>query len=311
VQNFTLDFQDSVALVTFDMPGKSVNVISKAVLDDLELLTARIKEDAQIKGVILCSGKERSFCAGADLAEMLGDIARWRQARSQDELGAGVAQAGAYSQKLRALETCGKPIVAVVHGTTLGGGLELALACHHRVAIDDDMLSMALPEASIGLMPGAGATQRLIRTLGVVGAIPYLLDGEPLSAEVALEGGVLHASARTRDDAMEKARSWIAQSGAHAAPWDVRGFKLPSGGPHTPAAYQVFGPAIAARLSGAARAPGTGNILKSIYEGAQVPIDAALRIETRYFFNTARSAEAQVAIEAFFARKAKKTTAAV
>lgn len=310
MQNFTLDFQDGIALVTFDMPGRSVNVISKAVLDDLDLLTARIIEDGGIKGVILTSAKESSFCAGADLAEMLGDIARWREARSQDELRVGVAEAGAYSERLRALEACGKPIVAVVHGTTLGGGLELALACHHRIAVDDAMLSMALPEANIGLMPGAGATQRLIRTLGMMGAMPYLLDGKPLSTEQALEGGVLHATAQTRDDAIDKARGWIAQSSAYVAPWDVKGFTLPGGGPHTPAAYQFFGPAIAARLSDVGHAPGIGNILKSVYEGALVPLDAGLRIETRYFFNTARSPEAQVAIEAFFARRAKKTTAA-
>jgi 3-hydroxyacyl-CoA dehydrogenase/enoyl-CoA hydratase/3-hydroxybutyryl-CoA epimerase len=240
---------------------------------------------------------------------MLDDIARWHGAATQKELRAGVAEAGGYSQRIRALETCGKPVAMVVHGQALGGGLELALGGQYRVAVDDPALRMALPEAGIGLMPGAGATQRLIRILGMNAALPYLLDGAPLTLTDALAGGVVHAAAADGAQALATARQWIVAGGDPVAPWDVKGFKLPGGGPHSPAGYRLFGPAIAARLAGTERLPGFGNILKAVHEGAQVPIDTGLRIETRYFFNTARSPEAKVKIEAFFASRAARARA--
>ncbi|RJG54121.1 enoyl-CoA hydratase/isomerase family protein [Sphingobium terrigena] len=310
MQNITMEVDGhGVALVTLDVPGKPINVISQSVQQDLDLFVERLRTDPEIRGTIVRSGKTGGLCAGADLGEMLDDIARWREAESQDDLRAAVAEAGGYSQRIRAIETCGKPVAVIVHGQALGGGLELALAGHYRVAVDDATLRLALPEASIGLMPGAGATQRLIRMIGINAALPYLLDGTPLTLSDALAGGVVHAAATDGPQALKTARQWILTSGDPVAPWDVKGFKLPGGGSHSPAAYQFFGPAMAARLAEADQSPGIGNILKAVYEGAQVPIDAGLRIETRYFFNTARSPDAKAKIDAFFARRSTRNKA--
>lgn len=309
MENFTLEVDgEGIALVTFEMPGKSLNIISQSVMADLGKLAERLRSDPAIVGAVLRSGKPGGLCTGADLAEMADDIGRWRTAQSQDELRAGVTQAGAYSQRLRALETCGKPIAVIVHGMALGGGFELALACHHRIAVDTPALRLALPETSIGLMPGAGATQRLTRILGLNAALPHLLDGTPIPLADALDSGVIHAIAPDLSSAAEQGRNWILAAGDAVAPWDVKGFRFPGGGPHTSDGYNGFGPAMAARLSEGAIAPGIANSLKAVYEGSQVPIDAGLRIESRYFFNTARSPEARAAVDEFLARRERKGT---
>lgn len=310
MDNFKIEVDgQGIALITFDMPGKSLNIVSQSVLADLGALAERLRNDPAIVGAVLRSGKAGGLCAGADLAEMAHDIARWRIAESQEDLHAGVAQAAAYSQRLRALETCGKPVAIVVHGMALGGGLELALACQYRIAIDDQALRLALPETSIGLMPGAGATQRLTRILGLNAALPHLLDGTPVALGDAVNAGMIHATAPDHTVATDQARDWILGVGKAVAPWDAKGFKLPGGGPHTSAGYNGFGPAMAARLSASKDAPGIANILKSVYEGSQVPIDAGLRIESRYFFNTARSPHAKAAVDTFLARRERKRIA--
>jgi enoyl-CoA hydratase len=305
MDNFTLDpGTDGIAVVTFDMPGRSMNIITHAVQNDLGLLARRLREDDAIIGAILCSGKSSGFCAGADLNELQTDIERWRGARTQDELRAALAQASDFSRRIRDLETIGKPLVAVIGGTALGGGLELALGCHYRIAIDDEPLRLGLPEATLGLMPGAGGTQRLSRLAGLNAALPYLLDGAPIHVDEALALGVIHERT-TRGRALDRARQWIADGGSGIAPWDGKGFLLPRGGPHGPAGYALFGPAMAARRGGERTGDADGNIFKAVYEGAQVPMDAALRIESRYFLNTARTPAAAERVGAFLNRKAK------
>ena len=301
MDNFTIHTgEDGIALVTFDVPGRSMNVITAAVQRDLGTLVESIRADAAIRGVILRSGKASGFCAGADLDEMESEIARLRSASTQDELRAGVESAGEYSRRLRALETCGKPVVAVIAGTALGGGLELALACHHRVASDDPGLKLGLPESSIGLMPGAGATQRLPRLMGIAGAIPHLVDAVLISPADALASGVVGAIA-AESELIDAARAWIDDGGSAVAPWDVKGYKPRCGGPHSNAGYSHFASAIAtAAGSGAINHPAQANILRSVYEGMLVPIDAGLRIESRYFFNTVRSAAASVMVKTLF-----------
>ncbi|CAM8664633.1 Short-chain-enoyl-CoA hydratase [Sphingobium sp. AntQ-1] len=135
MENFTLEVgADGVAIVTFAMPNRSMNIISHAVQDDLGLLAQRLHQDDAIVGAILCSGKASGFCAGADLVELQVDIERWREAATQEDLRAGLGEAGGFSRRIRNLETVGKPLVAVIGGVVLGGGLELALGCHHRIA---------------------------------------------------------------------------------------------------------------------------------------------------------------------------------
>ena len=303
MENFTLDVgADGIAIVTFDMPGRSMNMISHAVQHDLGLLADTLRQDQRIVGAILCSDKASGFCAGADLHELQADIERWRVATTQEELRTAVLEASHFSGRIRDLETVGKPLVAVIAGVALGGGLELALGCHYRIAVDEEGLRLGLPEASLGLMPGAGGTQRLLRLAGLNASLPYILDGKPIDIEEALALGVIDEKA-DRDQAVERARQWIAEVGRSFAPWDEKGFRLPGGGPHTAAGYAIFGPSLAARRGSESGNNAGANILKAIYEGAQVPMDAGLRIESRYFLNTLRSPAAAEKVASFLDRK--------
>lgn len=301
MKNFSIQTDaDGVALITFDMPGKRMNVISDEVQAELEQVVNTLRDSPAIRGAVLVSGKANGFCAGADLGEIIGHFDRWRAAEGQDELRQGLAESGSLSRHLRALETCGKPVAAAIGGMALGGGLELALACHYRVAVEDPQLRLAFPEAGVGLLPGAGGTQRLIRLVGIDAALPYLLDCRPIDPADALAAGVVHACVPA-DQLVETARRWVLEHPQAVAPWDEKEFRLPGGGPHTPQGYRGFAPAIAARLAGgSAEQPALANILKCVYEGAQVPIDAGLRIESRYFFNTLRSPQAKAMARTFF-----------
>lgn len=302
MKNFTLDIgSDGVAVAHFDVPGRSMNTITFEVQDDLCELADILRTDERIGGLVILSRKPSGFCAGADLIEMEGAIDRWRKARSQDELRKGVESAGQYSSRLRAFETAGKPIAVIVNGVALGGGLELALAGHHRIATGDaSRLRLGLPEATIGLMPGAGGTQRIPRLMGLDQSMPHLIEGRPIELDAALRSGIIHQHIAEPDSALEAAKSWVLGNREAVQPWDVKGYRF-SGGPHTPAGYAKF-PIFIAKAVGdgpgdhAARA----NILRAVYEGAMVPIDAGLRIESRYFFNTVRASSSAAMVRTLF-----------
>jgi len=301
MKNFSIEVdQQGVAVVRFDVPGKGMNVISGEVQREFDEVVETLRTNPAIRGAVLVSGKASGFCAGADLTELVDSMARWSEARSQEELLAGVADAGSWSRRLRALETCGKPVAAVIAGLAVGGGLELALACHYRLVADDPALRLAFPEASVGLLPGAGGTQRLTRLMGLSAALPYLVDGKPIPMNEALASGVVHTVAPA-GELLDMARRWVLAHPEALAPWDEKGFSLPGGGAQGKDGYHRFAPAMAARLARRGdQFPATGNILKCIYEGAQVPIDRGLRIEARYFFNTARSPRARAMVRTFF-----------
>jgi len=175
---------DSIAIVTWDMPERSMNVIDMAVMDDLQAIVDRISSDDAIKGAIIASGKE-SFSGGADLKmlESLNDPSEMEKVRKGDEAAVRrlFDQTSRLGRIYRQLETCGKPLVAALNGTALGGAFELALACHHRVVADDDRIKLGLPEVRVGLMPGAGGTQRVPRLANPQDALQMLLRGEQLS----------------------------------------------------------------------------------------------------------------------------------
>lgn len=301
MNNFSLEIDtDGVALVKFDVAAKSMNVISNEVQREFEELTGIIRSSESIRGVVLYSGKSNGFCAGADLKELYEGMAKWSLAKSQAELREAIADGGSWSRRIRAFETCGKPVAVAINGLAMGGGLELALGCHYRIAAEDSGLRLAFPEAGVGLLPGAGGTQRLVRLLGVSAALPYLLDCKEIEISAALAGGILHAVVPAAE-IIETARRWVLANPAAVAPWDVKGFRVPHGGPHGADGYRNFSPAIAARHAGGGdEFPAVANILKCVYEGAQVPIDAGLRIEARYFFNTARSPRAAAMVRTFF-----------
>lgn len=294
MNNFSITIDaEGVALITFDVPGKGMNVISFDVQREFAEVLETLRSTAQIRGAVLVSGKPSGFCAGADLPEIVGYFASWREAKSQAQLRMALAESGSWSRHLRALETCGKPVAVAIGGLALGGGLELVLACHYRVAADDPQLRLAFPEVGVGLLPGAGGTQRLTRLMGISAVLPHLLEGRPIAPDAALAAGVVHALLPA-DQLIETARRWVLEHPAAQAPWDQPDFRLPAGGVHSAEGYRNFAPALAASLgAGGARYPAVANILKCVYEGAQLPIEAGLRVESRYFLNTVRSPEAK------------------
>ena len=295
MQNFTVDVDaDGIALVTFDAPGRSMNTITSQVLAELGEVVERIRTDAAVKGAVIASGKASGFCAGADLGE-LGSADRGAPPSSAETFD----RVSAINGTLRKLETCGKPVAAAIAGVAMGGGLEIALACHHRVLVDDPKVQIGLPEAKVGLLPGGGGTQRLPRLMGVMAAAPYLLEGKSFRPAEAKSAGVVDQLV-ARGEEVEAAKAWV-KTGDPVARWDRKDFKLPGGGPYHPAGMQVFlvGNAML-RKQTYGNYPAQRNIMHAVYEGMQLPIDAALRVESRYFARTLMTPQAAGMIRTLF-----------
>ncbi len=269
---------DGIAILTIDIADRSMNVLTPEFMADLDAAIDRVAADDGVKGAIVTSAKS-SFIAGADLKELVGVFA---QGLEEKEI---YAFAGKYSKLYRKLETCGKPFVAAINGTALGGGLELCLACHYRVALDNPKAVLGLPEVKVGLLPGAGGTQRLPRLIGIRDALPLMLEGRHLKAAKAVEMGICQELASDVDDMMARARRWILESGDPEAPWDKKGFKVPggSGGMH-PGVVQTFmaGNAMVAEKT-QHNYPAPISIMSCVYEGTQLPMDKGLKIELQYF----------------------------
>jgi len=305
LETFTFEIDaDGIAHATFDVPGRSMNTLTGKAVADIIAITREVSVNDAIKGLVLSSGKASGFCAGADLGEM-GDRAGGAEKteKSVDELKKEQFEAGfSLNGTLRKLETCGKPVAVALNGLALGGGLEVALACHYRVAASDNpKLQFGLPEAKIGLLPGAGGTQRLPRLIGVQAALPLILQGESFTAEQAKAMGVVNELAPS-NETVARAKAWVKANPKARAPWDEKGYKVPGGVPHkSPGVGQVATMAnmmLAAKTYG--NFPAQRNILSCVYEGIQVPIDAGLRIETRYFINIQQRPEAKAMIRSLF-----------
>lgn len=275
MSNFKIENQDGILIVTFDAPEKSMNTLTKAAIEELFALSETLKNDANIKGAVISSGKASGFCAGADLNEMAGNL-------SASNLEEAFKAAFSLNQVFRALETCGKPIAVAIEGVCMGGGLELSLACHYRVAANDDKIQIALPEAKVGLIPGAGGTQRLTRMIGVQNAAPYLLEGKSMKPQDALKLGVINEIAE-KGKTLDAAIAWLKTNPSSVKPWDEKGYRVKDG-PYTPAGAMNFigGNAMIAKNTNG-NYPAQKAIMAAVYEGLQVPFDAAIRIESRYF----------------------------
>jgi 3-hydroxyacyl-CoA dehydrogenase/enoyl-CoA hydratase/3-hydroxybutyryl-CoA epimerase len=302
--HFTLDVDsDGLALVTWNSPGRSMNVIDPAVKDELAAIVEQVAADAAIKGVVITSGKD-SFCAGADLT-MLESMSRAHAelVASQGETAANAhvfEESRKTSLLYRRIETCGKPWVAAINGVAVGGGFELTLACHHRVAADSDKTRVGLPEIKVGLFPGAGGTQRVARILPPADALQFLLKGDQISANRAktmkLVDEVVPAG-----DLVKAAKAWITTSGTAKAPWDIENFKLPGGPVQSKAGMLAFTPANAIyRRETYDNYPAARAIMQVVYEGLQLPFDQALRVESRWFAKILRSPEAAAMIRSLF-----------
>ena len=306
MENFKIDVDaDGIALITFDVPGRSMNTLTSGVMAEIPQWVERVKTDDAIKGAVLTSGKASGFCAGADLGDMAGGMLAGGSL--QEAYDAGWKLNGA----LRALETCGKPVASAINGLALGGGLELTLACHYRVVADDPKIQLGLPEIKVGLFPGGGGTQRLTRLIGVQAAMTAMSAGSSWRPNDARGAGVVHEVV-ARGTEVEAAKAWIKGGGKAVQPWDDKGFKQPGGGPYHPAGIQSFlvGNAMLRKQS-YGNYPAVLNLMKAVYEGIQVPMDAALRIETRYFIKTLMTPQAQAMIRSLFLSKQELDKGAV
>ncbi len=286
-----------VAVVYIDVPGRSMNVLTPELLDDFDALIASAKQDAAVKGLVLTSGKS-SFVAGADLKELLS------------AMDSGLTPLRGYemSQRLslllRRLETMGKPVAAAINGLALGGGLELALACHRRLIVDDAKAVVGLPEVKVGLLPGAGGTQRVLRLIGIAGAAKMITDGGQHAPAAALKMGLVHEVV-ARDALIARAVAWVEANPEAKAPWDIKGFRIPGGNSLTsPAVSQTLsvGTALITKMVGR-RYPAPGEILSALYEGAGVPFDLSLRIESKHFARLLTSPVARNLVRTLFVHK--------
>lgn len=294
---------DGIALVTWDMPGRSMNVITMEVIAELGALVDKVTNDAAIKGAVITSAKD-AFCGGADLtmlerfAGLFADMAK-----KQGETAAN-AMVFEESRKLsllyRRLETSGKPWVCAINGTCMGGGFELALACHYRVASDNPKTRMGLPEIKIGLFPGAGGTQRVARMVQPADALQFLLKGDQLKTDRAKAMKLIDAVVPA-DQLVAAAKEWIKAGGKGVKPWDEKGFKLPGGPVYSKAGMMTFPPANAIyRRETYDNYPAARAILQVVYEGLQLPMDTALKVESRWFAHILRSKEAAAMIRSLF-----------
>lgn len=266
---------DHIVVLTLDSSGQSANTMNAEFRASLDKVVQQLRAETEVKGIIFRSAK-KTFFAGGDLDELVTTTP---------------AQATEFFhmvQKLKAdlryIETMGIPVVACLNGTALGGGWELALGCHYRIALKDSKTKFGLPEVTLGLLPGGGGIVRMIRLLGIQTALPYLIEGKQFGVEKALSLGLIHDTADHEEELLQKAFDWIQAHPQSQQPLDVKGFKIPGGDPKHPAVAQMLAiaPAILIdKTKGCYPAPEA--ILAAAVEGTQVDFDTALTIESRAF----------------------------
>ncbi|MFE4513048.1 3-hydroxyacyl-CoA dehydrogenase NAD-binding domain-containing protein [Kitasatospora sp. NPDC056783] len=289
--------QDGVVTLVLDDPSQSVNTMNEAFTADFETVVERLATLAAsdaLRGVVITSAK-KTFFAGGDL--------RMLSAARPEDAEAVFGKSMRIKRALRTLETLGKPVVAAVNGSALGGGLELALACHHRIALDTPACRIGLPEVTLGLLPGGGGVVRTVRLFGITDALlKFLLQGRQYRPAQALEHGLVHELVGTPEELNARARAWIAANPTAVQPWDVKGYKIPGGTPATPA-FAANLPAFPANLRkqlNGAPYPAPRNVLAAAVESTQVDVDTAMAVEARYFTELACGQTSKNMIQALF-----------
>jgi len=303
-QNFRFDVDaDGVALITWDMPGRSMNVLTPEVIEELNALVERIAAEPTIKGAVVTSGKE-GFSGGADLTMLQsvgGEFARVAKAEGEEAaMRFFYDRSRQLSLVYRKLEACGKPFAAAINGVCMGGAFELALSCHYRIVADADKARVGLPEIKVGLFPGAGGTQRVARLMPTPDALQMLFKGEQLRPAAAKRMGLVHDVAPS-SEIVARAKEWVKANPNAKAPWDDPKFKPPSGRVFSPAGMMIWPPANAIyRRETYDNYPAAKAVLSSVFEGLQLPMDLALAVESRYFAKILRSREAAAMIRSLF-----------
>lgn len=268
--------QDGIVVLTLDMPGQSANTMNSVYREAMAATVERLEaEKDSLAGVVITSAK-KTFFAGGDLNELI-KVDKAHAKEFYDSVLVLKAQ-------LRRLETLGKPVVAAINGAALGGGWEICLACHYRVALDDKSVQLGLPEVTLGLLPGGGGVVRMVRMLGLEKALPYLLEGKKVRPQQALQAGLINALAVDREALLAQSRAWILANPDARQPWDNKAYSIPGGTPSSPKVAQMLAIApsiLRSKTQGCFPAP--EKILCAAVEGAQVDFDTAHLIETRYF----------------------------
>ncbi len=293
MQTIRYALEDGIATLTFDEPGSPVNTMCAQWQQDLTDVAAQVVKDRDaIRGIVLASAKS-TFFAGADLKGVMrqtpADVAR---------IFAGVEL---IKKNFRTLETLGKPVVSCLNGTALGGGWELALVGHHRVAVDDPRIQFGLPEVTLGLLPGASGVTKMTRHLGLMGAQPYLVEGRTFGPREAQRMGLVHELVADASELRPRALAWIAANPTAAHPWDAKDYKIPGGTPASPKIAMGLA-AAPAMLKKQTRGlyPAPEAILACMVEGAMVDFETALRIESRHIARLATGTNAKAMINTFF-----------
>jgi 3-hydroxyacyl-CoA dehydrogenase / enoyl-CoA hydratase / 3-hydroxybutyryl-CoA epimerase len=294
---------DGVAVLTLDDPDQSANTMNAAYVAAMGAAVDRLEaERDRITGVVVTSAKP-TFFAGGDLKLMV-------QVRPDDATRL-TEMLGTIKAQLRRLERLGRPVVAAINGSALGGGLEIALACHHRIVLEDPRTRIGFPEVTLGLLPGAGGVTRTVRMRGIADALmSVLLEGRQFRPDDAVKAGLVDEVVATPEELAVRARAWIAEHPDAVQPWDVKGYRIPGGTPSTPslaANLPAFPALLRQRLKGAPM-PAPRAILAAAVEGAQVDIDTAFVIETRYLVELLCGQVAKNMINAFFFDRTEVTS---
>lgn len=311
-KSFTVDVDgDGIALVTIDVPNQGMNVWDEVLMSEFPLFVEDFLTNEDMKGAVICSGRSNAFLAGADL-RMLGGRREVKLDKESFEGGMSLSrilrkmETGGYTPKQIAKEgKKAKPVACALEGLALGGGLELALACHYRVVADNPKIQLGLPEVLVGLLPGAGGTQRTMRLMGLQNAAMMCTQGKSLNPQTAKAQGLVHdvVEAGTTIDA---AKAWVKDNmGGALAPWDQKGFKVPGGaGAMNPKAVQFHMAANAMALKETkGNFPAVQAIMSCLYEGSIVPMDTALGIEVKYFTTLLAGPTAKNMIRTLFINK--------
>lgn len=291
--------ENNIVTFVINVNNRPMNVISNEFLESLEkVISEYLGPESPYKGYIFTSDRPE-FVVGADL-DLIKNI------KTKAEC---LKVTNRLHKCMRMMEKSKRPVVACINGTALGGGLELALACHHRIALNDPKLRVGLPEVTLGLLPGGGGTQRLPRMIGFEAAIPLLTQGNALNSAKALEAGIVNELASTREELLSKAKDFIQKNPEVQQPWDQDKFKLPGSPVQAPKGYMFF-PGAAAMLMDKTwgNYPAPGLILRAVYEGLQVPFDQALMLEQQFFAELVVSPVAKNMINMFFAMNKFKRT---
>ncbi|MFA0809847.1 3-hydroxyacyl-CoA dehydrogenase NAD-binding domain-containing protein [Microbulbifer epialgicus] len=267
---------DNIVHLIMDNPNASANVMDKDFTDSLQAVVEKLQQQ-DYTGIIVRSAK-KTFFAGGDLKSLY--------AAKKSDAETFFASCESFKAQLRWLETQGKPVVAAINGTALGGGWEIALGCHQRIALDDSSVKIGLPEVTLGLLPGGGGCIRMPRLLGIQNALPFLLEGKQVRVKQALEAGLIHQTANDMDDLLNKARAYIQANNDSQVlqPWDQPDYRMPGGDAKNPKNAQLLMIATAMlekKTRGCLPAPEA--ILATVVEGAQVDFETATRIESRHF----------------------------